>query len=143
MNNDLKFETSLEISAPATEVWRALTDPVILKKYFFGSDLETSWEKGSPIIWRGEWDGKPYVEKGEVLDIDEGSLLSMSYLSSGMEDIPENYSFITFEVEQTDADFTKLLLTQTGFISEEACNSSKENWEVVLEGLRKVVEEEE
>jgi uncharacterized protein YndB with AHSA1/START domain len=142
MDNHLKFKTTIEINAPATEVWQALTDPAIVKEYFFGTDLETSWEKGSPIIWRGEWQGKEYIEKGEVLDIDEGTSVSMSYLSTGLEDKPENYSFITYELEQTDPDFTALTLTQTGFKDQQACDHSKENWESVLDGLRRVVEEE-
>ena len=54
-----------EIEAPASRVWAALTDPDQIKEYMFGSQVETSWEVGSPITWNGEYEGRPYQDKGE------------------------------------------------------------------------------
>lgn len=142
MNNDLKITKSIDIHATADRVWQTLTDPELIREYFFGSEMETSWEVGAPIFWRGVWEGKPYEEKGEVLDIDPGNSVSMSYLSSGKEDSPENYSVLNFELETTDNEFTTLTLTQTGFDSEEAQQHSEENWDAVLGELRKVAEKE-
>ncbi|MCB0821037.1 MAG: SRPBCC domain-containing protein, partial [Bacteroidetes bacterium] len=42
------------------EVWQALINPDLVKKYFFGTILETSWLPGTPIIFRGEWEGQSY-----------------------------------------------------------------------------------
>ncbi|NUY82657.1 SRPBCC domain-containing protein [Flavobacterium sp. MAH-1] len=140
MDNTLNITQSVEVHAPATEVWKGLTEPELIKQYFFGTEMETSWEKGAPIFWRGVWEGKEYEEKGEVLEIDEGNSVSMSYLTAGLEDIPENYSVITFEIETLDDEFSKLTVTQEGFRNQEACDHSQENWKIVLDGLRKVVE---
>lgn len=46
------------IDAPAEEVWAALTTPETIKHYFFGSEVETDWEEGSPIVFRGEYEGR-------------------------------------------------------------------------------------
>lgn len=140
MDNTLNITQSVEVHATATEVWKALTEPELIKQYFFGTEMETSWEKGAPIYWRGVWEGKEYEEKGEVLEIDEGNSVSMSYLTAGLDDIPENYSVITFEIETLDDEFSKLTVTQEGFRNQEACDHSRENWKIVLDGLRKVVE---
>ena len=59
----LKLKTSIIINAPAAQVWKALTDPAIIKQYFFGTNVETDWKKGSPITWTGEWEGKTYQDK--------------------------------------------------------------------------------
>ena len=56
-----------EVAAPAERVWNAMTDPDQVAQYMMGSRVETDWKPGSPIIWSGEWEGKPYQDKGKVL----------------------------------------------------------------------------
>ncbi|HTD40922.1 MAG TPA: SRPBCC family protein, partial [Mucilaginibacter sp.] len=72
---NLSLNTSIEVNAPAGKVWEALTNPEIVKQYFFGTNVKTDWKKGSPIIWEGEWEGKTYRDKGEILDIDPGKFV--------------------------------------------------------------------
>ena len=43
----------VDISASPKQVWHALTDPALISKYMFGTSVETSWEPGTPITWRG------------------------------------------------------------------------------------------
>ena len=59
-----------DISAAPDRVWSALVDPEQIKQYMFGSQVVTDWQPGSPIVWKGVYDGKPYEDKGEVLEID-------------------------------------------------------------------------
>ena len=61
---NLSLTTSIDVNAPAAKVWEALTNPEIVKKYFFGTNVKTDWKVGSPIIWEGEWEGKSYRDKG-------------------------------------------------------------------------------
>lgn len=55
-------ETLIRVS-PA-EVWKALTDPDLIKHYLFGTQVESTWQVGDAIIYRGEWQGKSYEDKG-------------------------------------------------------------------------------
>ena len=66
--------------------------------------------------------------------------LSYSYLSSwsGLDDKPENYLLVSYEVTQTKGG-TELIITQSNYDEEKAKHSS-EKWEVVIDGLRKRVE---
>ena len=95
-----KAET--EIDAPASRVWAALTDPDQIKEYMFGSQVETSWEVGSPITWNGEYEGRPYQDKGEVLTYDEPRELSVTHYSplAGQDDKPENYHTLVYTLER-------------------------------------------
>jgi hypothetical protein len=40
-------------------------------------DTETDWKEGSPIVHRGEYQGRPYEDRGEILEIDPPRLLRM------------------------------------------------------------------
>ena len=67
-----------QISASPQQVWDALTDPDAISTFMFGSKVDTDWEEGSPITWSGEYDGKPFQDKGEILEVDPGRLLKLT-----------------------------------------------------------------
>lgn len=138
---NLSLNTSIEINAPAAKVWEALTNPAIVKQYFFGTNVKTDWKKGSPIIWEGEWEGKTYRDKGVILDIDPGRYVRYSYWStmSGTEDVPENYADITYTLTEKDG-VTKLTITQGNIKSEESKDHSEQNWQSVFGKMKDMVE---
>jgi uncharacterized protein YndB with AHSA1/START domain len=61
--NELGASGSITIGAPIDEVWKAITTPELIKQWFFGVDTESDWKPGGHLIHRGEWQGKPYVDK--------------------------------------------------------------------------------
>lgn len=137
-NHQSKYQTI--VKAPIDKVWDALTNPEIVKQYFFGSNQETDWAVGSPILWTGEYEGTTYVDKGVVLEFLPNKKLSFSYLSSwsGLEDKPENYLLVSYEVNKTE-NGTELTITQSNY-DEEKSKHSEGNWGVVIDGLKKLVE---
>ena len=131
----------LAIHAPVSRVWKALTDPGEISQYLFGTHTETDWKKGSPIIYRGEWQGKSYLDKGAIIDIIPNKLLHTTYFSSmsGKEDRPEHYANVIYRLEPQGED-TLLTLTQDHVDSEEQQKHLEGNWDLVLGGLKKLVE---
>ena len=103
--------------------------------------FRSEWKKGSPIVFRGVWEGKPYEDKGTILDIDPPNFIRYSYWSnfSGTPDIPENYANITYSLKP-DGEQTQLDVTQDGVANEEARAHSEKNWTGVLDGLKKLLE---
>lgn len=140
MQTNFKTTYQTEIKAPTEKVWNALTNAEIVKQYFFGTNLETDWKVGNPIFFKGEFNGTAYTDKGTVLEFIPNEKFVYSYLSSwtGLEDKPENYLQITFEVAQI-ANGTALTITQSNYDEEKAKHSSA-NWEMVIDGLKKIVE---
>lgn len=128
------------INASVEKVWEALINPEMVKQYFFGSTQETDWKIGSSILWTGEYEGTKYIDKGEILEFSTNDKLSYSYLSSwsGLDDKPENYLLVTYEVKAIKAG-TELTITQSNY-DEEKAKHSAENWAVVIDGLKKLVE---
>lgn len=140
METQFKIQYKTTVKAPLEKVWVALTKAEIVKQYFFGSELLTNWQVGSPLIFQGEWEGQKYQDKGEVLAYEHNRRLAFSYLSnwSGKEDKPENYLWVCYEVEANGAD-TLLTIHQTNY-DEERAKHSTENWASIVNEMRKVVE---
>jgi uncharacterized protein YndB with AHSA1/START domain len=141
---DEKFvaHASTTIKSDAATVWKGLTDPAMIKKYFFGTDAKSDWKKGSPIVFTGSWEGKEYVDKGTILDIDPPKFVKYNYWSSfsGTPDVPENYANITYKLSPKGKE-TELVVTQDGIATEEAREHSEKNWVGVLDGLKKLLEQ--
>jgi uncharacterized protein YndB with AHSA1/START domain len=139
-----KFSMKAEIVIKATpaKVWEALTKPELIKQYFFGVDVVTDWKVGSPIIYRGMWQEKPFEDKGAVLAVDPGRFMHTNYWSSfsGVPDAPENYQNVIYVIAPEGDDAARLTVTQDNIPTEEAKKHSEENWKTVLEGMKKLLE---
>jgi uncharacterized protein YndB with AHSA1/START domain len=134
------------VNAPPAAVWNALTTATTLKQFFFGSDISSDWRVGSRIRFKGAWKGKPYEDKGNIQAFDAGKRLAFTHWSplSGMEDKPENYHIVTFDLRPTDGG-TEVVLTQTNQndaepLTPENRQEYAKNWTMVLDGLKKTVE---
>lgn len=141
MNSKLIAEASTTIKAPASKVWDALINPKLVKQYFYGTEVVSDWKVGSKIAFKGEWEGKPYEDKGKILVFDPEKKLQYTYLSSfsGLPDKPENYGIVTFDLKTKD-DSTQVTLSQSNFEDEAARLQSVENWKGVLGELKKFLE---
>jgi len=141
MNKLLTAKAETTIDVPISKVWDALINPEIIKQYMFGSTVVSSWQEGSPIIWKGDWEGKPYEDKGEIIKIEPEKLLVITHFSplSGDADVPENYHTLSYELTP-EGSCTKLKLTQDNNASEEEKNHNDKNWKMVLDVLKKLLE---
>lgn len=130
-----------QFNAPLARVWNALINPEEIKKYLFGTQAISDWKAGSSLIFKGEWEGKEYMDKGTILAIEPERLFRYTYWSSfsGKPDIPENYGIVTYELSKVDG-FVQLRITQDNIESEEQRKHSEENWKSVLESLKSIVE---
>ena len=141
MTGTLTATVSLEINSTVSSVWKALTDPELVKQYFFGTELVCDWKTGSPIFFRGEWEGKKYEDKGTILDIEKEKYIKYNYWSSmsGTPDIPENYSTITYELS-SNGNTTVLTILQDGILDEERKKHSEQHWLYIMSAMKKLVE---
>jgi uncharacterized protein YndB with AHSA1/START domain len=134
-------ESSIEIAAPVEAVWHALLDKDSHGEMMFGSEIVTTWAVGEPIVYRGEWQGKPFEDHGVVVEVEEPRILRTTHFSplSGEPDIPENYHEISWLIENLSTG-ARVTLTQSNNPTEESAKHSTENWDAVLKNLKKIVE---
>jgi uncharacterized protein YndB with AHSA1/START domain len=142
MKTDLIAKTSLTINAPRKKVWDALVNPEAIKKYMFGTNVGSDWKEGSPIVWIGEWQGKPYEDKGVILKLEPLQTLKYSHFSplSGLPDKPENYHTVTVELSDDEL-HTNISLSQDNNPTEQDRKHSEENWGMMLAAMQKFLEE--
>ncbi len=133
---------SITIRAPLTRVWDAITKPDIIKQYFFGTDLDTDWKVGSPLYFRGEWQGKRYEDRGTVLLFEPMRALAFNYWSSmsGTEDKPETRLVVRYELEE-GPDGVRVTIGNSNLASQAAADHSAENWRGVLAALQRLLEQ--
>jgi uncharacterized protein YndB with AHSA1/START domain len=142
MTTALNLKHSVTIDAPTTKVWDALTTPELIKQWFFGVDTETDWKEGSSIVHRGEWQGKPYEDKGTIVKFEPQRALVHTHWSpaSGLPDSEENYQRVAWTLDGEDGK-TELTVTETNLPSEDAKSVSDQSWQMVLDNLKKLLEE--
>ena len=134
---------SVIINATPEKIWKALTDPETIKQYFFGTNVKTDWKAGSPITYWGTWKGRDYEDKGEIIKVEKEKYLEHTHWSSlsGTEDKPENYFHVSYEIEPREKD-SVLCITQEGLMTEDAAKHSEENWDMVLQQLKSLLEKD-
>ena len=139
MDKSLQSHHSIVINANTKSVWEVLTNPSHIAKYLFGTKTVTDWKMGSPIEFKGHYEGQDYADKGIVMAIAPYSLLAYDYWSqfSGLEDIPENYSEVSYHLKELESGQTEFTWTQIGFKDE----NSKAHHSSIMPSLLKKIKE--
>ena len=141
MNRKLIATTSTSIYSSPSSVWKALIDPEIVKQYMYGAEVYSDWQVGSTITYKGVWEGRPYEDKGTILEIIPERVLSHTYWSplSGTDDFEDNYAHVTYHVSEYD-DETTLTITQDNLETDEAVVAAEENWMKVAGNIKRILE---
>ena len=150
MPTPLLIQNNITIKAPARQVWNALTNPEETKKYMFGCETVSDWQPGSPLLWKGSYEGKEMIfVKGNIVSIQPGKSLVYTVFdpNSTMEDIPENYLTVTYEISEENGQ-TLLVVTQVDYsiVADgerryaESYNGGQ-GWNPILLEIKKILEE--
>jgi uncharacterized protein YndB with AHSA1/START domain len=136
------IRTSTTIDAPIERVWKAITTPSEIKTWFFGVDTEADWRPGGRLVHRGEYQGKPYVDKGEILEFDPPRRLVHTHWSdvSGLPDDPAHHQEVTWELSPAGSTRTELVISERNLPSPEAAHTSEGAWAAALQALKERLE---
>ena len=131
--------STISINAPVERVWEALVTPAFIKQYLHGTEVESDWWEGSPVIFRGEWNGKAYEDKGEIKKIERNKRLMYSFWSSlaGKADLPSNYILVTYLLTSKRDQTELTILADDPNADENVKRHMEQNWDMVLQALKK------
>ena len=105
--------SQVTINAARSTVWAAVTDPVLVKRWQYGSDLVTEWRVGGSIRFSSEYEGRTLEQWGTVLEFEAPHRLQYSLFAPrpGLDDVAQNYFTMTYELDDADG-ATVLTITQ-------------------------------
>jgi uncharacterized protein YndB with AHSA1/START domain len=134
-------QASITIDAPVGKVWDALVNPDKIKQYMFGTTVVSDWKMGSAIVWKGQWQGQAYQDKGVILDLKPEKLIQYSHFSplAGQPDVPENYHTLTIALSDQGQQ-TTVSLSQDNNATEEERVHASQLWETMLISLKQLIE---
>lgn len=132
----------ISISALPDQVWRALTDPEITKKYFYHARVSSTWKPGSSITFKGRlfWI-IPYTMTGRIIEIHPGKLLKYELKNGKGEHQTTSTVTDTLEFSEGKTVLTIVDDVGQGEGSEKRYNRSVKGWKKILKGLKKTVEQ--
>ena len=135
-------DSIINIVAPTRKVWLALTVPELVKQWQYGSDLLTTWEVGTPIVFRNEWNGQVFEQKGTVVEFSPESRLkySLFFPRADLEDIPENHFFMTYELTESEGVTSLLVRQEDSRPSQPDESTAADEGPNVLSSLKELVE---
>lgn len=130
------------IAAPPAAVWKAMQAGAM----FPGTTIETDWKIGHPITFKGEWEGQPFTDRGEIQTLSEAHELSFTHWSDrdGWGERPESYHVVKYGL-QPDGANTRVTLSQFNEgankeIDEATKAEFEKNWRMMLDALKQAVE---
>ena len=134
-------KSTITIYAQADKVWDAITNPEFIKQYLYGAQVITDWKEGSPIRYKGSYQGKDYEDKGSVLHVEPQKLLVITHWSplSGTLDRPENYHTVRYNLEFENGR-THLTITQDNNASQEEQQQNANFWKTALKNIKRLLE---
>jgi uncharacterized protein YndB with AHSA1/START domain len=105
--------SEIAIKASPQTVWNLLTDPASVKLWQYGSILTTTWEPGTRIHFRSEWEGQVFEQWGNVIEVTPPKFLKYSLFAPrpDLADASENYFYMSYSLTEADG-MTTLTITQ-------------------------------
>lgn len=146
----LFVDKTIEIHAPASRVWDAITIGERNRQWAleFSSGgpqfyLESTWELGSPVLWKGQ--GGEVIVEGNVTAVDEHKLLRFTVFDVRSSERPQvtEEDGITFELAEKNGN-TTLHILQGDFSAmtdgQIYRDASAEIWDKVLPRIKQMSE---
>jgi uncharacterized protein YndB with AHSA1/START domain len=133
--------SSIVINAPREAIWAAVTLPDYVRQWQYNSALVTDWIVGHPIRFSAEWQGQTFEQWGTVLEFDAPRRLRYSLFAPRpeLEDRPENYFTMTYELSAVD-DATRVTFIQEDPRESGDVDDGVDGENPVLRALRDVAE---
>jgi len=143
MVESLVARVLVTINAPRANVWNALVDPEKIKQYILASDVTSEWRQGSSIVWKSEFQGKPFEIRGTILRLEPQRLLefdqSRPIFRASQVVRPADYHRVTIELSGEGAR-THLSLIEHGNATERELAHSQGGWQLALGNMKALLE---
>lgn len=128
------------IAASPERVWRALTDPVFTRQYFFGFSIEVEPRTGGSFRLLYP-DGRTHIS-GEVIEWSPPRRFACTWLVEGMNEFAElPVCVVAYDIEPS-GEAVKLTMTESHSwdVPEAILAGGRSGWPAILSNLKSVLE---
>ena len=135
---------SVTINTSRAHVWDALVNPEKIKQYMPVTSVVSDWRENSPIVWRSEFQDKPFEVRGTVLRSDPERLLEYDhslpiFRAFERSHSPASYQRVTIELRD-EGPQTHVSVTEQGNKTRRDLEHSEGSWRMVLNGMKALLE---
>ena len=135
---------SMTIDASRAKVWNALVNPETIKQYLPVTSVVSEWRADSPIVWKSEFQGRPFEVRGKILRLEEQRLLEYDhslpiFKSSRVTDSDGRNQRVTIELRDEGLR-THLSVTEQGNKNKRELEHSEGGWRMALHGMKALLE---
>jgi uncharacterized protein YndB with AHSA1/START domain len=140
MSDAPPYSYEVYIAAPAAQVWRALVDGDMTRKYLYGTRLRSMLKPGTRYAYVGEGDFEALT--GEILEIEPERRLVMSWEARwDVEVSRDRPSRVAYELAPVGPRTTRLSVRHDQFEGRTPTYmSSVEAWPLLMSSLKSLVE---
>src|SRR5260221_13192501 len=133
-----EFVYTTYIETTPEKLWEALTNSEFSKRYWFGTEVRSDWNVGSPFAL--VTDGKT-SDTGEILEADRPRRLSYTFKHELFEEMRnEPATKVVFTIEPF-GEIVKLTVTHEGFAeASKLLGAVSQGWPAILSGLKSLLE---
>ncbi len=119
------------------KLWRALTDKALTSQYYFGCEIDSTWDVGASVQYR--YPSGEVMLDGEILEIDAPRRLVTTFKPQwGSNPGLRAPSKVEFLIEPEDG-VVKFTVTHSGLPAEHGTRHS-DGWQKILSGLKTLLE---
>ncbi len=136
----LTIDTS--INASPGKAWKLLVDPTRVGDLFWGSTVESDFRPGSPIVWKGTWEGKPFEDRGTIVAAEKDALLRYTHWSpSSGPDVEANRNLLTWRLAPEGAG-VRVSFSHENIATEAMRDHSRGMWNQMLARMKEMLEKD-
>ena len=136
------IEKQIRLEAPIESVFAALTSSEEIPKYFPLKSVDSTWEVGSEVLYKGEVNGVPFTDFGTIEKLTSPTEYRYRYWSDnhGTERTEENHLTISYTLEKSNKG-TVLTARQSNIKSPEMYELMNDQvWNYLLNSLKEYIE---
>ena len=135
---------SVTIDASRARDWDARVNPETIREYMPVTEVLSEWRADSPIVWKSEFQGRPFEVRGKILRLEPERLLEYDhslpiFKSSRVTDSDERNQRVTIELRDGGGQ-THLWVTEQGNRNKRELEHSEGGWRMALHGMKALLE---
>jgi len=127
------------IRTTPAHLWSALTDPDVMKQYWFGMHQQTDWQAGSS--WKLVYPDGRVTDSGEIVEVDPPRRLVIKWRNEFRPELKsEGYSRCTIELEPVDGAVKLTIMHTIDRPDSKLIDAVSGGWPRILSNLKSLLE---